>query len=65
VRHAQLEDPPQSLELRGVEESEEQRVERLVDLERDHVVDRVANDLLGHGGIMFKLASIATPINIA
>src|SRR4051794_37212042 len=49
VRHAELEDPPQSLELRGVEEFEEQRVERLLDLERDHVVHRVANDLLRHG----------------
>src|SRR5438067_2962563 len=49
VRHPQLQDSPQSLELPGVEQSEEQAVKRLLDLERDHVVHRVANDLLRHG----------------
>src|SRR6266567_9259550 len=49
VRHPQLPDSPQSLELPGVEQSEEQAVERPLDLERDHVVHRVANDLLRHG----------------
>jgi len=48
MRHPQLQDPPQSLELRRVKKPEEQRIQRLVDLERDHIMHWVANDLLRH-----------------
>src|SRR4051812_18550330 len=48
VRHAQLRNSPQSLELLCVEQLEEQRVQRLFDLKCDHIVDRIANDLLRH-----------------
>ena len=48
-RHPELADAAQALELGGVDQPEQQRVRRPVQPEGDHVVDRVADDLLGHG----------------
>jgi len=48
ARHAELADAPQPLELGGVEQAEKQPIRRPLSAEGDHVMNRVADDLLGH-----------------
>src|SRR3954463_4468960 len=45
-RHAELADATQALELDAVEQAEEEGIDSAVEPERDHVVHRIADDLL-------------------
>ena len=63
--HAELADAAQSLEFGGVEQAEQQRIDRPVQPEGDHVVHRVADDLLGHGSTIYYGASRHAGYNLS
>src|SRR5258706_6452913 len=48
---AELANAPQSLHLRSVEETEEESFEGAIGSQDNHIMDRIANDFLGHEAI--------------
>jgi hypothetical protein len=51
VGHAELADASEALEFGGVEQAKQECIGRTFHPKRDHIVNRVADDLLGHAVI--------------